>query len=453
MAAAKEQEQKQAGRDDDEGNGGSEDLNQEDEEIDVESDKKKKESKVKKTKKGAAVGDEDDDAKQNEKAKKAKTKPQDDDKSAVKKEEDTEDKKPLQLEIPEHMVMEKGHVYFFYRPKIGLGDQQKPKGTEDVQKLYMLLSPDAAVGRISTLTDSSHDGPSSSGKKSEEIKKEGGNEGKGGEGDDGKKIKKEDDEGALHRLIIITRKALPVYQPSNTSGSGGNPRGNIPGARNWAFVDIASSDLSKVESRLKKYSYTTKTRGDRTQAAARFIAQARYELVLDHVNPEHPQRQSSHFVYELEVPATPGPVQKAFNIEKEGQFLVHVKNPSIQTPATARGAVRFATLKDKAAILPQHLQERFRGRRKDEVRYAPVDTCEFLDVPHVELVLLGLKRGAREKFDDVLRELEEDVEEEVRGWSESESEAEEGGGGGVENVYKELEVDEATIPSAVDEFK
>ncbi|KAG0279942.1 hypothetical protein BGZ96_001763 [Linnemannia gamsii] len=431
---------------------------------------KKKETKVKKTEKDDAADDDDDEQKvkvkdeaDTDSTSKVTTKPQpqDDDNSAVKKEEDTEDKKPLHLEIPQHMVLEKGHAYFFYRPKIDIGDKQKPRGTEDVQKLYMLLSPEAAVGRVSTLADSKQDGLASSGKKSEE--KVGSEEDKDGDGDGGKKVTKKDDEeevkkedggGALHRLLIISRKALPVYQPSNTTGSGANPRGNRPGARNWAFVDTASSDLAKVESRLREYSYTTKTRGDRTQAAARFIAQAHYEVVLDHVDPEHPQRQSSHFVYQLEVPTTPGPVQEAFKIAKEGQFLVQVKNPRIQTPATERGAVRYATLKDKAASFPQHLQERFRGVRKDEVRYAPMDTCEFLDVVHTELVLLGVKRGAREEFEDVLKELEEDVEEEARGWSESESEAEEGGGGGgLEQVYKELDVDEATIPAAVDVFK
>ncbi|KAK3807964.1 MAG: hypothetical protein JOS17DRAFT_766408 [Linnemannia elongata] len=329
------------------------------------------------------------------------------------------------------MVLEKGHAYFFYRPKI---DVDQPSSPDDVQKLYMLLSPDGAVGRVSTSADSKHDGPTSSVKKSEDDVD-------GGDG--GKKVKKEDESGdALHRLLIVPRKALPVYEPK-TSG------GNRPGSRNWAFIDTASSNLTAVESRLKEYTYTTKTRGDRTQAAARFIAQARYQFILDNVDPEHPQRQSSHFVYELEVPTNPGPVQEAFKIAKEGQFLVHVKNPGIQTPATERGAVRYATLKDKAAKLPKHLQEKFKGVRKDEVRYAPMDSSEFLDVVHIELMLMAVKKGVKEEFEGLLKELEEEVEEEIAGWSESESEGE----GGMEHVYKELDVDEKTIPAAVDEFK
>ncbi|KAF8941774.1 hypothetical protein BGZ47_007192 [Haplosporangium gracile] len=369
---------------------------------------------------------------------KSTTTKEEDDKSAIKKEEDTEDKKHLLLEIPPHMLVEKGHVYFFYRPKM---DVDQPSGPDDVQKLYMLLSPDAAVGRVSTApADSKHNELTSSAKKPDDD---------GGDGGKNAKTETEaEDGGALHRLLVLPRKALPISEPTSTGGD--NSRGNRPGSRNWAFVDTASRDLATVETRLQEYTYTTKTRGDRTQAAARFIAQARYEIILDHVDPEHPQRQSSHFVYELQVPTTPGPVQKAFKISKEGQFLVQVKNPRIQTPATAKGAVRYATLKDKAAQLPKHLQEKFKGVRKDEVRYTPMDSGEFLDLVHLELVLMAVKRGAKEDFEGLLKELEEEVEEEVAGWSDSEGEGE---SGAVEHVYKELEVDEKTIPAAVDEFK
>ncbi|KAF9145522.1 hypothetical protein BG015_011872 [Linnemannia schmuckeri] len=429
--------------DEEEDRGESEGLmDEKGEEIDGGSKKKgKKEKENEKEEEGAAEDDTAPKVKEEEPQvdnTKSTTTMEEDDNSAIKKEEDTEDKKHPILEIPQHMLVEKGHVYFFYRPKM---DVDQPSGPDDVQKLYMLLSPDDAVGRVSTASaDSKHDELTSSTEKSDDDS-----------GNGGEKVKKEtetEDGGALHRLLILPRKALPVHEPAPTGGD--NSRGNRPGARNWAFVDTASRDLAAVESRLKEYTYTTKTRGDRIQAAARFIAQARYEIILDHVDPEHPQRQSSHFVYELEVPTTPGPVQKAFKISKEGQFLIQVKNPRIQTPATAKGAVRYATLKDKAAQLPKHLQEKFKGVRKDEVRYAPMDSGAFLDLVHLELVFLAVKRGAREDFEGLLKELEEEVEEEMAGRSDSEGEGE---SGAVEHVYKELEVDEKTIPAAVDEFK
>ncbi|KAF9904170.1 hypothetical protein EC991_002964 [Linnemannia zychae] len=371
-----------------------------------------------------------------EKATKEKDAGDDEDVPKVKKEEETDDeKKPLQLPDSHHAVLEKGHAFFFYRPKM---DVDQPSGTDDVQKLYMLLSPDAAIGRVST--DSKYNGSTSptASKKAES---------------DGHVKKEDGSEEALHRLLIIPRKALPVNEPSGADGAGGGSRSNKPGSRNWAFVDITSPDLATVEARLKEYTYSTKTRGERTQPSARFIAEARYEIILDHVDPEHPQRQSSHFVYALEVPQEPGPVQNAFNIKKEGQFMIQVKNPQIQTPATERGAVRYATLKEKAAQLPQHLQEKFRGVRKDQVRYTPLDSTEFLDVAHTELVLLALKRGAKTEFEELLKELEEEVEEEVREWSDDEGEDENGVNGSVEQAYKELQVDKEAIPDAVEEFK
>ncbi|KAG9063294.1 hypothetical protein KI688_004176 [Linnemannia hyalina] len=445
IAAAKERSEEDQEENGDDGGDAGEEEDEEESLMDGKGEKTAAgESDKKESKK---VEEEKDEGDTQTKAKKeepqgndkkaVKKEPHDDDETkptTVKKEEDTEDKKEI-LDIPQQMVLEKGHVYFFYRPKMNV---DQPSGVDDVQKLYMLLSPDDAVGRVSTSADSKHDGPSSVEKSKGDVDG----------GDEGKKVKKEDEsEGALHRLLIIPRKALPVYDPN---ASGGN---NKPGSRNWAFVDTASSNLATVESHLQEYSYTTKTRGDRTQAAARFIAQARYEFILDHVNPEHPQRQTSYFVYELEVPTTPGAVQKAFKIANEGQFLVQVKNPRIQTPATERGAARYATLKGKAPQLPKHLQEKFKGVRKDEVRYAPIDSSEFLDVAHVELVFLAVKRGAREEFEELLKELEEEVEEDTAGWSESEGEGEGDGEGGVDHVYKELEIDEKTIPAAVDEFK
>ncbi|KAF9085766.1 hypothetical protein BGX29_001778 [Mortierella sp. GBA35] len=349
-----------------------------------------------------------------------------DDKTKVKKEEEPEDdKKPLELPMSHHVVLEKGHAFFFYRPKI---DVDRPSSPDDVQKLYMLLSPDAATA----------------GKKAES--------GGGGSG-----VKKEAGSGeALHRLLIIPRKALPVYEPSSNTGGrdGGGRGGNKPGARNWAFVDIASSNLATVEKKLQEYTYSTKTRGERTQASARFIAEAHNEVILGHVDPEHPLRQSSHFAYGLEVPLEPGAVQKTFNIQKEDQFLVQVKNPQIQIPATDRGAVRYATLKDKAAQLPQHLQEKFQGIRKDQVRYAPMDSTEFLDVVRTELVLLAVDTGAKEELEGLLKGLEGEVEEEVREWSEEEVEEDVGGASGlVEHAYKGLQIDEATIPDTVKSFK
>lgn len=102
---------------------------------------------------------------------------------------------------------------------------------------------------------------------------------------------------------------------------------------------------------------------------------------------------------------------------------MQVKNPQIQTPAMDKGAVRYVTLKDNAAQLPHHLQEKFRGVKKDQVRYAPKGSTEFLNVVRTGLVLLDKKTGAKEELEGVLKEWElEEVEEEIREWSDDEEE-------------------------------
>jgi hypothetical protein len=295
----------------------------------------------------------------------------------------------------EPRVIEKGHAFFFYRPKIDIID--KPTGADDVQKLYMLLSPDDAARRPATEDMVGQQDPSS---------------------------KLSHDNKPNHRLLVIPQKSLP------SPGKGTK-------SRIWAFVDEASADLDKVENKLERYSYSTKTRGERTQQSARLIGEARYDIVIHHGH--------SHFIYELEVPQQPTGVQQTFNIAKEGQFLVQVKNPEIQTPATQRGQARYATLGEGAAKLPEHLQEKFRGIRKDWVRYTILDSTEFLDIPHVEIGLFAVNKDVKEEFTELVEALEAEVEEE-----EKEIEKE---GSPEDHVYKELNLDETKVPAALEEFK
>ncbi|KAF9916989.1 hypothetical protein BX616_002245 [Lobosporangium transversale] len=294
----------------------------------------------------------------------------------------------------ESVVVEKGHAFFFYRPKV---DTKDISGTQDVQKFYLLLSPDDAAGRPAP-----------------EDKLEQGDE-----------ARKPSHEGKpCHRLLVIPQKTFP------SPGKG-------PKSRVWAFVDEASSDLDDLEKRLERYSYSTKTRGDRTQEPARLIGEARFNIVVHH--------GTSHFLYELEVPEKPLEVQEAFGLQKEGHFIIQVKNPEIKSPATERGQARYASLGQGAATLPKHLQEKFRGVRKDNVRYTALDTTEFLDVQHVELVLIAVNKDAKEEFAEVVKGLEEEVETELE--NEIDSDKPE------DHAYKELETDEKTIHAAIDTFK
>lgn len=80
-------------------------------------------------------------------------------------------------------LLEKGHLYFFYRPKV---DAKEVKSPDDVQKFYILMSPEGAEGRP---------------KKEEEVEGKRGEEKEAGEeGSEG---------GKKHRLLVVSSKMLP----------------------------------------------------------------------------------------------------------------------------------------------------------------------------------------------------------------------------------------------------
>jgi hypothetical protein len=199
-------------------------------------------------------------------------------------------------------------------------------------------------------------------------------------------------------------------------------------SRVWAFVDAVSGDIHEVERKLDRYEYDTATVGHREVQPARLCGEAHYDLVV------HTDRDS-HLAYVLEYPEQPTAVQLAFHIHKQGDMVTTVKNPVFNSPAYSD---RWAGFSGGAkANLPPHLVEKFRGKVKDVVRYTSLDTVEFLNIEHCEVVLIGVK--AKEDMRAVMEELEAEVEEE--------------GEKSEKDVYKELDTDPKEFPDAVESFK
>jgi len=312
----------------------------------------------------------------------------------------------------EARVLEKGHLYFFYRPKV---DAVEVKGPGDVQRFYMLISPDGVqekprndeeLQKPTEETTETTTTTTTEEKKSEEST----NTAEKGR--------------PKHRLLLVASKTLP------SPGSGRS--------RVWAFVDSVSADLSEVEEKLERFSYSTQTRGEREVQPARLCGEARYELIQ--LQSDHP----THLVYELIIPEQPTEVQKAFHIYQQGQFLVQVKNPAFETPARSD---RWAGLKgDRKAEFPSHLREKFIGKRQPEVRYSILDTPEWLDVLHSELVLIGIGKDAHAEFPKIVEELETEAEEELKEAKAENPQHPE------QKSYEELGMSEKEHPDAVQQF-
>lgn len=166
-------------------------------------------------------------------------------------------------EIHESKLLEKGHIYFFYRPKV---EHHEAHNAEDVQKLYMVLRPQAEIGAPL----------------------------------------------GKNRLFVLANKKLPIPKKHD---------------RYWAFVDFASSDIDEITSKLEPVTYETKTRGERHVEGCRPCGCGVYSIV-HHLEGVYRSKQHTHLAYVLEVPDKMGPVQHAFNIEAEGSFILTVKNPT-----------------------------------------------------------------------------------------------------------------------------
>lgn len=109
-------------------------------------------------------------------------------------------------------TLENGHVYFLYRPRV---EEHEPREQEDLQQLYMVLSPH--------------------GKKS-------------------------------YRLALIGREKMP--DPEN-KGRG----------RYWGFIETVEHSGRKLAEGLTEETYETKTRGTRHRPAARPAGEGVYQIV------------------------------------------------------------------------------------------------------------------------------------------------------------------------------
>jgi len=228
-------------------------------------------------------------------------------------------KKAKQEEQDTHNILEKGHVYFYYRPKMNI---QEAQTLDDVQMLYLLLAPKYQAAEMLPSLDNS----------------------------EGQKIKS----SYNNRLLTISKKKLPEI----------NER-----SRYWAFVAVSSKDMNEINDWLAGEKYLTKTRGERELQGSISVGEGIYAII------EH--NDHTHLAYVLKSMNDLGELTKAFNVEKEGSYVISIKNPERADPTHY--------LRDKhKAHFPPELQEQFRGRR-----FMTAVNPEFLDHKGCEVVVIG----------------------------------------------------------------
>ncbi|KAG2221539.1 hypothetical protein INT45_004533 [Circinella minor] len=134
------------------------------------------------------------------------------------KQSKTEEDKNNSSQEDKPTILEKGHIYFLYRPKV---DTEKVSDASDVQKVYMVLKPYW---------------------NSSQSKRE-------------------------PTLIVLGKKMLPDTQKHS---------------RYWGFVAEASKNLDDVAGAFKEQFYETKTKGERTIEPSRPMGSGVYEITTHH---------------------------------------------------------------------------------------------------------------------------------------------------------------------------
>jgi hypothetical protein len=168
-----------------------------------------------------------------------------------------------------------------------------------------------------------------------------------------------------YRLLVIGRKKLPAISADQE--------------RNWGFVQKISREPKQIEDELDRLTYSTATRGERHLSPARPAGEGVYVIAR---HDDH-----THLAFALELPERPGEVQEAFNIPREGSYIITVRNPDADAPPGA------GLPEDDRVDLPRRLRERFHGRR-----FVPVDPPDFLDREGTEFVVIGADEDVFEEL-------------------------------------------------------
>ena len=187
---------------------------------------------------GKSASDEPSEAKETEPRKKDEKqdagKPPGEEPEAAEAEKQTTGGAPRESSDAKSPILEKGIFYFFFRPRVNV---ENPTSINDAQKAYLLLRP--------TKTDA-------------------------------------DSAQKSLRMIQIPKKALPATGTHE---------------RFLGFVIATDENVKDLKNDIGEETYSTATRGERSQPAARPVAEGVYAIVGD------PDGRTTHFVYMLTSPS------------------------------------------------------------------------------------------------------------------------------------------------------
>jgi hypothetical protein len=267
----------------------------------------------------------------------------------IRKENDQELEKKMHSK-----TLEKGHICFLYRPKVNV---EESKNVDEVQRMYIVLLPQLVRHSLKEEPVKSYS------KLSIEDK-----------------LDSEKSSIGKARVIVLGKKKMPEVEIHS---------------KYWGYVDNAFNDLSQLKEFVSGRTYQTATKGQRSYKDCRIFGRGVYNIVEDHGH--------THLAYVLEIPEELTEIQKEFNVNHEGNYIISIKNPDITNPS-------YTGLSENEKVTyPDHLMQKFQKKR-----FIPLETTEFLDHNGAELLFIGAKKDLTQDLGDAGKELEELAEFEIK---------------------------------------
>lgn len=272
-------------------------------------------------------------------------------------------------------TVERGHIYFLYRPRVQL---EEVESTDDIRNFHMLLVP-----RPPEFT--TQPALQDVGKKFDPSEHEEAEMKVLASGADAVPAKADSRSTKKHyRLITLGKKRLP--DPENSGAQGSRRKETF-----WAVVTAAGDDLESLKKGLQEKSYETKTRGTRHEGASRLVARGDYAIVNS--EGKTPSSRETHFGYHISHPSPKdmGDVQESLGISAASSYILQVKNP--QAPATGPQQAHSKPAEYPSWVMHDVFGQGKRGREGYGLRFVPGGTLELLDYKGAQLLLIAAREG------------------------------------------------------------
>ncbi|KAL0484652.1 CTTNBP2 [Acrasis kona] len=276
-------------------------------------------------------------------------------------------------------ILEMGHIYFFYRPKVGV---DKVQGVQDVQRFFFILKP----------------------------------------------ISANDAEAKKNRLVVVGKKMMPyINQHQNKSNAF------------WSCIDIASNNLEDLTKELTSKTYDTITKGQRTVEEVRIVGEGHYSFVRNKDNStslayvlEMPQEvtpvqkafnieKEASYTISVKNPGNPPQQQEPIKEEDHSAtFITGQRSSPNQNNQPSSG---------RHVSLPDHLKELFKANGSERT-FIALNPIDFLEYEGLEMLLIGTSADLVQELGEAGKIVEE----------EAEQEAKEGVFDSAESLFKELKM-------------